>query len=171
MVPRLHDRIEDPSFAIPKGTLLPTLKGYVNKEAYSDVTIILDGNRKVRGHKLFLTRTPYFQAMFGGEMKESKTHTVTIEKVSYEIFLLVLQYLYTDECDIPLESAMELFEVADRFGIDRLKLMCEQTIMANLCIDNAAAIFYVGKITKSCGCRLQTYIMQSRCETRRCVSS
>lgn len=37
---------------------------------------------------------------------------------------------------------MELFEAADHFGIDRLKSMCEQTIVANLDIENAAAIFH-----------------------------
>ena len=136
-------KFEDPAFAIPKGTLMADLRAYINKDAYSDVTIILDGNRKVRAHRLFLTRTPYFQAMFGCDMKEAKTQIVTIEKVPYEIFLLVLQYLYTDECDIPLESAMELFEIADRFGIERLKLMCEQTIMSNLRADNAANILLV----------------------------
>jgi len=37
---------------------------------------------------------------------------------------------------------MEFFEAADQFGIDRLKAMCEQTIVANLDIENAAAIFH-----------------------------
>lgn len=37
---------------------------------------------------------------------------------------------------------MELFEAADIFGIDRLKLMCEQTIMSNIDIENSAAIFH-----------------------------
>ena len=37
---------------------------------------------------------------------------------------------------------MELFEAADQFGIDRLKRMCEQTIMSNIDIENAAAIFH-----------------------------
>jgi len=37
---------------------------------------------------------------------------------------------------------MELFEAADIFGLDRLKLMCEQTILSNIDIENAAAIFH-----------------------------
>lgn len=37
---------------------------------------------------------------------------------------------------------MELFEAADIFGIDRLKSMCEQSIMSNIESDNAAAIFH-----------------------------
>jgi hypothetical protein len=38
---------------------------------------------------------------------------------------------------------MELFEAADIFGIERLKIMCEQAIISNIDSDNAAAIFHV----------------------------
>ena len=37
---------------------------------------------------------------------------------------------------------MELFEAADIFGINRLKLMCEQTMISNIDIENAATIFH-----------------------------
>lgn len=37
---------------------------------------------------------------------------------------------------------MELFEAADHFGIERLKSMCEQAIITNIDIENAAAIFH-----------------------------
>ena len=37
---------------------------------------------------------------------------------------------------------MELFEAADIFGIDRLKIMCESAIMSSIDVDNAAAIFH-----------------------------
>lgn len=33
---------------------------------------------------------------------------------------------------------MELFEAADIFGIDRLKIMCEHAIMASIDINNSA---------------------------------
>ena len=36
---------------------------------------------------------------------------------------------------------MELFEAADLFGIERLKRLCEQSIMSNITMENAAAIF------------------------------
>jgi len=151
-------KFEDYNITIPKGTLINYLKTFINKEQYSDVTIILDGNRKVRGHKIFLTRIPYFQTMFEVKMKEAKTHIITLEKVPYESFLLMLQFIYTDECDIPLERAMELFELANRFGIERLKAMCARTIMTNLRIDNAANILLVPFYTYT---RPLIYIRQS----------
>lgn len=48
-----------------------------------------------------------------------------IENIRYEIFLAILKYLYTDTADVSLETAMELFEAADRFCIERLRFICE----------------------------------------------
>lgn len=50
-----------------------------------------------------LARCPFFAAMFSSEMKEKSMDKIRIENISYQIFLLVLKYLYTDECEITLE--------------------------------------------------------------------
>ena len=54
----------------------------------------------------------------------------------------ILNYLYTDECQITLQNVMQLFESADLLGIDRLKFMCEQAILNNIDNENAAAILH-----------------------------
>lgn len=48
-----------------------------------------------------------------------------LEKIRHEVLLEVLTYLYTDECQITLNNVMELFELADLWGVERLKFMCE----------------------------------------------
>ncbi|RYY83942.1 BTB/POZ domain-containing protein [archaeon] len=45
--------------------------------------------------------------------------SIPIPDVKHSVFVQVLEYLYTDEAVIQLDSAMELFELADRFGIER----------------------------------------------------
>lgn len=37
---------------------------------------------------------------------------------------------------------MELFQAADQFGVERLKRMCESTMLASINVDNAASIFH-----------------------------
>jgi len=49
---------------------------------------------------------------------------------------------YTDSVEVALESAMELFEAADRFGVERLRKVCEAKMLGSICVDNAAAIFH-----------------------------
>ena len=65
------------------------------------------------------------RAMLEGGMREANQTTVRLEEVRHEIFLKLIQFLYTDECEIHLDIAMELFQAADQFGVERLKKMCE----------------------------------------------
>ena len=48
-----------------------------------------------------------------------------LDKIRYDVLMEVLAYLYTDECQITLNNVMELFELADLWGVERLKFMCE----------------------------------------------
>jgi len=53
----------------------------------------------------------------------------------------LLEFLYTDQVNIPLEYAMELFAAADEFCVPRLKSLCEKKIFSSICVENAASIF------------------------------
>jgi hypothetical protein len=99
-------------------------------------------------------------------MKESKEETIRIEQVSHPIFLKILEYLYTDQLRIPLESAMELFEAADLFCIPRLKTMCEKRMLQSINIENAAVIFHAADLHSALSLRQKAkkYIV-SRFET------
>jgi spore coat polysaccharide biosynthesis protein SpsF (cytidylyltransferase family) len=76
-----------------------------------------------------------------------------MEQVSHPIFLSVLEYLYTDNVDIPLSSAMELFEAADLFCIPRLKTMCEKRMLQSITIENAASIFHAADLHSAAALR------------------
>lgn len=88
----------------------------------------------------------YFRAMLLSDMAESSAESISIEIVKHEIFLAVLEYLYTDEVNVPLESAMELFVAADLFGIPRLQAICERRLLESISVENAATIFYAADI-------------------------
>jgi leucine-zipper-like transcriptional regulator 1 len=145
---------------VPPSTLGSELRAMVDDETLSDVTFLVEGT-PVYAHKLMLTRCSYFRALFLGEMMESKMSTVRIEQVSHPIFLQVLEYLYTDQLRIPLESAMELFEAADLFCIPRLKTMCEKRMLQSINVDNAAAIFHAADMHSALALRQKAkkYIM------------
>jgi hypothetical protein len=63
-----------------------------------------------------------------------------IPDVKYTTFLSLLEYIYTDYVAINKDTAMELFSVADRFAIDRLKTLCERVMLSAIQIDTAAEI-------------------------------
>ena len=78
---------------------------------------------------MLCTRCKYFEAMFGGEYSESNMDEVKLPDTPYDVFLLLMEYLYTDHVHVSLDIAMDLFEVADKFGVERLKLMCESRML------------------------------------------
>ena len=140
---------------IPPPTLLSDLRSFLDDEdamSLSDITLVVEGI-PLRAHKLMLMRCPYFRAMLMGDMAESSQSTVKIEIVRHPIFLAVLEYLYTDDVAISLDSAMELFVAADLFGIPRLQAMCERRLLESITVENAATIFYAADVHSACSLR------------------
>jgi len=96
---RLNDFIkfdfgaDDLSFDVSESTLLSDLKSFVDNEAMSDVTLIVEGEA-VFAHKLMLTRCPYFHAMFMGEMMESSQSTIHIEEVNSFFYTRHLEFIF-----------------------------------------------------------------------------
>merc|ERR1719375_2362577 len=78
--------------------------------------------------------------MFEGQMLEASMKEIVINHVQKNVFLAVLEFLYTDELEIKLDMAMDLFVAADQFGVERLKKMCEKTILQSISVENAAHI-------------------------------
>jgi hypothetical protein len=107
--------------------------------------------------------------------------TIRIEQVRYDIFLSILEYLYTDRLVINFNNAMELFEAgelgscwfkmrsywllsqthsilhtADLFCIHRLKTMCEKRMLQSITTENAAGIFHAADMHSAVALRQKT---------------
>lgn len=71
-----------------------------NRDELCDVELIVDGNR-LRAHKLILASfSPYFHAMFTGQLAESQTNTVTLHDINFEALKILVDYTYTSVIDI-----------------------------------------------------------------------
>jgi N-acetylneuraminic acid mutarotase len=138
---RFDFAVYDLSFEVPPSTIISDFQAMINDSTFSDVTFIVE-DQPVYAHKLMLMRCSYFQALFLGDMRESRLSTIRIEQVSHSIFLAILEYLYTDQLRIPFHHSMEVFEAADLFMIPRLKTMCEKRMLQSITVENAANIFH-----------------------------
>ncbi|GFY98772.1 hypothetical protein Acr_13g0001730 [Actinidia rufa] len=110
-----------------------------------------DVNFEVNGeifaaHKLILAaRSPVFRAQLFGPMKDHNTHCIKIEDMEAPVFKALLHFIYWDVLPdlnelTGLDSkwastlmSQHLLAAADRYGLERLRLLCE----ANLCEDVA----------------------------------
>jgi len=140
------------SIDVPGSSLVSDLRSFLDDQKLSDVTFVVEG-KEVYAHKLLCMRCSYFRAMFEGQMREAQQKTIKIPGVSHRVFKALLEYLYTDEVDISLEFAMELFVAADQFGVERLKRLCEQTILSSINIDSAALILQAANMHVAHGLR------------------
>ena len=48
--------------------------------------------------------------------------------------------------EISLDMAMELFQAADQFCVERLKKMCERKMLASINIENASSVFHAADL-------------------------
>src|SRR6266542_3105131 len=79
------------------------------------------GDESFPCHKAFLTgRSEYFNAMFNGPFAESISSVFTISDCTPETFILILEFIYTDKCEIPASMAYELLIKADMYLLDKL---------------------------------------------------
>ena len=89
-------------------------------------------------HKSILAaRSPVFMAEFFGGMQEKTSGRVEIKEMEPSVFGAMLRFIYTDtlpEFDQKMEPAtatlaQHLLAAADRYGLDRLKVMCEHRLI------------------------------------------
>uniref|UniRef100_A0A0D9X5J3 BTB domain-containing protein n=1 Tax=Leersia perrieri TaxID=77586 RepID=A0A0D9X5J3_9ORYZ len=140
-VAMMNSEIEVPPSDIVQhlGTLLETKQG-------ADVTFCV-GGEDIVAHKIVLAvRPPFFQAQLCGEMKEAMMSRVTIEDVQPNVFRALLHFVYTDSLpdmgnlydDDKIEMMRHLLVAADKYAMDRLKLMCQNILAKNLDVENVA---------------------------------
>ncbi|KAL9256862.1 BTB/POZ and MATH domain-containing protein [Drosera capensis] len=116
----------------------------------TDVSFEVDGE-VFAAHRLVLAaRSPVFRAQLFGPMKEKKTVCINVEDMEAPIFKALLHFIYWDELPVMEEvsdvnskgaatvMAQHLLVAADRYGLDRLRLVCEAKLCEDVAINTAA---------------------------------
>ncbi|PRP79359.1 hypothetical protein PROFUN_12909, partial [Planoprotostelium fungivorum] len=110
----------------PPRSLAGDLRRLVNSEKFSDIVFLVEG-RKVFAHKNILaTRSEHFNALISNRMRESYQDTIEMSDVDHQVFLIVMEYLYTDYVVIDAEVAVETMIIGDRYLLPELKAMAER---------------------------------------------
>ncbi|CAL4924976.1 unnamed protein product [Urochloa decumbens] len=110
----------------------------------SDVTLRAGGERFSAHRCVLAARSPVFKAELLGSMREGTSDCdIDIEDMEPRVFKALLQFMYTDalpEVDKKEEAAMtqHLLEAADRFNLQRLKVLCEDKLCG--CIDTGSVV-------------------------------
>lgn len=144
--PRAEDAaavlVSVPPLELPKhfGALLLGGKG-------ADVRFLV-GAEIFAAHRCVLAaRSPVFDALLFGPMKEGSAteKCIRIDDMAPEVFQTLLHFIYTDSLPEMVEQddggaamAQHLLEAADRYGLQRLKLICEDKLCQQIDVSTVA---------------------------------
>ncbi|CAL5007480.1 unnamed protein product [Urochloa decumbens] len=130
----------------PSSNITEDLRMLIEAEETTDVTFSV-GGETIGAHKILLAaRSPVLRAELYGPMKESKEQHVTIEDMQPAVFRALLHFIYTDSLpdadqnggESNSELIWHLLVAADRYAVDRLKLVCETILCKNLDVESVS---------------------------------
>ncbi|KAL6659082.1 hypothetical protein ACP70R_003122 [Stipagrostis hirtigluma subsp. patula] len=129
---------------VPPSDITSHLGKLLETEEGADVTFSV-GGETFMAHKIVLAmRSPVLKAALCGPMREGRTQRVTIEDMQPAVFKALLNFIYTDSLpgmdvdwgDADSEMICHLLVAADRYAVDRLKLICQSILCKNLNVNN-----------------------------------
>ncbi|XP_065200076.1 speckle-type POZ protein B-like [Planococcus citri] len=143
-------------FRVPKCKLSQDLGVLLEDQKLTDVVLSV-GGKEFRAHKAILAaRSPVFAAMFEHNMKEKRLNKVVITDVTDEVLREMLRFIYTGKVQNLATMADSLLAAADKYDLERLKVMCEEALCGSMTTDNAANILILADLHNAEQLKAQT---------------
>ncbi|KAJ1267830.1 hypothetical protein BS78_07G087900 [Paspalum vaginatum] len=123
----------------------------VRKQPQVSAPALLKEIKTFSAHKVLLAaRSPVFKAELFGAMREAKEQLVTIKDMQPVVFRALLRFIYTDSLphmdgregdgNCNKEMLQHLLVAADRYAVDRMKVVCESMLCKDLDAENVSDI-------------------------------
>ncbi|KAM3299664.1 hypothetical protein ACQJBY_040928 [Aegilops geniculata] len=126
---------------VPPSDLSNNLGELLKAGEETDVTFEVRGE-SFHAHKIVLAmRSPVFKAVLFGPMGDKTRRNMNIEGIHPTIFSALLHFIYTDS--LPSmghlygeEMVKHLVVAADRYAMERMKVICESILCKNINVQN-----------------------------------
>jgi len=135
------------SIPAPPSDIVKHLGELLDTEDGTDVSFAV-GSETFHAHRALLAaRSPVFKAELLGSMAEATMPSITLRDIAPATFRAMLRFMYTDALpgddgelggDSPREMFERLLAAADRYALDRLKLLCAQKLWEDVSVDTVA---------------------------------
>ena len=130
---------------VPQAHLHRDMLQMLEMGEFSDVTFIINETR-IKGHKCILaSRSSFFKNMFTVGMRESEESIISVQDINLPTFMKLLEFIYSDQLN-DLESAEQAIDVlvaANKYGLDRLKRLCEKFLVQLIDLENVVELLYL----------------------------
>ncbi|XP_035227045.1 BTB/POZ domain-containing protein 9-like [Stegodyphus dumicola] len=113
-------------------------------EDYSDIVLLIEGQR-IPSHKVILaSRSEYFRALLYGGLRESQEAEVELKGTSLSAFKVLLKYIYTGHmtlASLKEEMVLDILGLAHQYGFVELETAISDYLKAILNIRNVCMIY------------------------------
>ncbi|XP_020159774.2 BTB/POZ and MATH domain-containing protein 2-like [Aegilops tauschii subsp. strangulata] len=136
------DLLLSPQVKLPPSQLSSDFANILESKEGADVTFCVQGEPFLAHRVVLAVRSPVFRAQLCGPMMEKEGSSLILEDMLPDVFRTLLQFIYTDCLVLPFddfddedrrEIVRHLLVAADRYRIERLKLICEAAL--SRCLD------------------------------------
>ncbi|KAF3338258.1 BTB/POZ and MATH domain-containing protein 2 [Carex littledalei] len=136
------------SISVPPSNMHQHLHNVLQSGEGADISFKVKGETFPAHRIILASRSSVFRAELFGSMSESTASCIEIEDMEPQIFKALLQFIYTDmfppsddhtDEGVELDGdimAQHLIVAADRYALDRLRLICEETLAKKINADN-----------------------------------
>ncbi|EEE52413.1 hypothetical protein OsJ_34524 [Oryza sativa Japonica Group] len=133
--------------AVPPPLLHRHLGDLLASEAAADVRFNVDGEAFAAHRCILAARSPVFRAELFGSMRERAARAIVrVDDMDADAFAAFLHFVYTDELpemdddgeEAAAVMAKHLLVAADRYGMERLKKVCEDVLFRHVVVATAA---------------------------------
>lgn len=122
-------------------TVAQSLKKEFDNPETADLKFCVDG-KYIYVHKSVLKiRCEHFRSMFQSHWNEDMKEIIEIDQFSYPVYRSFLEFLYTDDVELPPEDAIGLLDLATSYCENRLKRLCQNIIKRGITVENAFSLF------------------------------
>ncbi|CAO2207326.1 unnamed protein product [Urochloa humidicola] len=132
-------RMPPPDIGIHLGRLLDSTIG-------TDISFVVDGEQFPAHRAVLAVRSPVFEAELFGSMADATMSSITVQDIEPAAFKVMLRFMYTDSFpadeelgDSPADLLQHLLAAADRYALDRLKLICSLKLIEYVSVDTVGS--------------------------------
>nr|XP_025883361.1 BTB/POZ and MATH domain-containing protein 3 [Oryza sativa Japonica Group] len=134
-----------------------------------DDRLIVEG-QPFAAHRIVLAmRSPVFMASLYGSMREHRAPRIAVDDMEPEVFDALLRFVYSDTLALPgdlgegeyKEMVRQLLEAADRYAMDRLRVICELILSRSLDAKTVAATLAMADQHSTTATRSRMFVFSS----------
>jgi len=134
---------------IPDCSMADDFSALLESPKFSDVTLCVEGKELSLHRNILAARSPVFRAMFEHNMRENYAGVFHVPDFSLDVVQDMVQFVYSGLAPNLEKHSLELFAIADKYGMTRLKLQCEAHLLTITSVNNVCEIIIIADLHQS----------------------